>query len=96
MFPSIAANDLEPFNLMEIADSERVSEDWVTDPQQLADWQNQLVRFCEDINMQLSQIRQDLGGQDLGGQTVRSLKVCALSNGNGDVCQDESRTISQA
>ncbi|MEQ9410614.1 MAG: hypothetical protein RIK87_22955 [Fuerstiella sp.] len=33
---------------------------WLTDPGQLAHWQGQLVDCCHAINLQLSQIRQEL------------------------------------
>ena len=51
---------------------------WLTDPQQLSDWQMQLVEHCHAINEQLFQIQTELRdiASPLGGSaSTTQLKV---------------------
>ena len=47
---------------------------WLTDPQQLANWQDELVDCCRAINVQLSQIQNELAVETPSG-TERAFRV---------------------
>lgn len=64
--------------------SPRTSAHWLSDPQQLASWQIQLVDCCHAINLQLNQIQDGLAATVNPVRSETSLRIVGAADTGTD------------